>query len=480
MNQHSKDRRKLFSFAAWLGASFVVSGAVRLIAVGIVGRALGPETFGRLQYATSLYLYFFAFAEFGLVTLGTVRIAREPALARAYGRIIVTALLLMSAASLVVLLCLAPFIAPTESAFLMVYGVGLIVHALSLEWALRGLGRMGAVAVFEVVRSLSYLGAVVLLVSKPDHALRVVFLQVGAAALAAAGLALYYKRVTSPVASGSSVAVEPPDPGFARAAIAAAAPIAAGQIVAIFYGQCDLIALRWLASAAAVGYYAPGVRMLLPLNQLVSLALQAWLPVLASSYSASRERFSALLVELLEGLAWLIIPGGIAGWLMVPWLLELFFGAGYLPGAASFRGLVLAFGVLCIRSPLSMAFLAVSREWHYLGVTSLATVVRTASVMVLVPPLGVEGAALGVLLGELSFFVGSLSFLRVVGSGRLLVAYTGPAVSGCAAVLSLYLIPVEWGSPRWVVAASLYGVGFWGLAWPRFRRLLRLLRAAGG
>jgi O-antigen/teichoic acid export membrane protein len=447
--QESSDRYRLISFAAWQSGSFAVSGALRLVAVGVVGRALQPQTFGALQYATSLYYSFYALSEFGLVALGTRLVAQSPERATIHARVIGRARFVMATAAFVLLAGLSGWIAGPDRTFLILYGLGLFVQAAMLDWALRGLGRVNAVASVEMLRSLGYLFAVLALVRGPEHAVRVIVLQLGSVAASALVLRL---MLGARRAAAQGHALDEP----LASVIRAAAPIAAGDIVASVYGQCDLVALRWLGSAGDVGFYAPGMRMIQPLVQLISVALLGWLPVLTSAFGRSRDAFAALMADLEEALAWALVPATAAGWLLAPRLLQAFFGASYAPGQGSFQVLVAALGVLAWRAPLSVAFIATGREWAYLKVILGATVLKLAAAAALVPRLGPVGAAAAALVGDVGFAIASLLSVQTVAARILVRAVAGPAAATLLATAGFWGVEPAGRGLAWVVAAILY------------------------
>jgi PST family polysaccharide transporter len=439
------ERHRMISFAAWQTGSFVISGLLRLVAVGLVGRALQPETFGRLQYATSLYFYFCAVAEFGLVALGTRWIAQSPELAANHVRDISRSRLLMATAAYLLLAALAPWAGGSEQLFLVLYGVGLFLQAATLDWALRGLGRVDSVALVEVVRSAVYLASVGGLVSTPEHAVRVIVLQLGTQAAAAAALALLLRPRLRPAA---------PTQEKVLSSLRAAAPIAAGDIVASAYGQCDLVTLRWLGGVGEVGLYAPGLRMIQPFIQLVSVALLAWLPLLSVSAARSREGFARLMEDLLTTLAWLLVASALIGWIAGPVLLDALFGTGYAAGGTSFRLLIVSLGILAWRAPMSIAFIASGREWVYLAVISGSTLVKVIACAVLVRWGGAAGAAAGTVLAEICFAIGSALFLSSASPARLLRTCALPLLAGASAAV-VYRLLLDLGTALAAGAAAL-------------------------
>lgn len=442
------ERRRMLQFAAWQTGSFVISGVLRVLTVGLIARALLPPVFGALQYATSLAFYFYALAEFGLVALGTRRVARDPRSAGRHVADISKAKFFLASVSFLLLSGLARPLAGANWPYVLILGAAVFLGPIQIDWALRGLGRVDIVAIAEVLRSAVHLGAVALLVRTPEHAIRAVVLQVGSLAGVAISLfallprQLRRARESAPESSTPQVFGGPSVGTGVLATVLAAAPIAAGDLVASVYGQCDLIALHWLGEPAAVGYYAPGLRMIGPFIQLISFALLAWLPIL-SGLASQPKKFGEALVELQSLIAWVVVPATALGWLLAPTILRVLFGAEYAAGASSFQLLIVSLGVLAWRAPLSIAFIAAGREWNYLGVICGATVVKVVAATLLIPALGAPGAAAAAIAADVGFALGSSLWIRVVPASRLVRTWVAPlAVAGVGAVAVVLLRPL--------------------------------------
>ena len=101
-------------------------------------------------------------------------------------------------------------------------------------------------------------------------------------------------------------------------------------------------------------------------------------------------------VGILAALA-VALPLGLLG----PWLITTIYGADFAAAASPFQILVAEAAVAAISSTMAQAFLSVGRPGVITILQVASFLVGAAMIVVLVPRLGMQGAALGLLAGSL-------------------------------------------------------------------------------
>jgi len=161
--------------------------------------------------------------------------------------------------------------------------------------------------------------------------------------------------------------------------------------------RLDQLMLGGMASNVSIGLYVIAVR----LSEMTTLAADAiadaLMPEVAASGTAKRAELLTARSLRLAIYMHLLLLGPL--WLGAPSILRLLFGEGFVPATSAFRWLLVAAGVWSCGSILISGL----RGFGHPGVSTLArfsaAVVTGVSLLVLLPRMGITGAAISSLLG---------------------------------------------------------------------------------
>jgi len=151
----------------------IIAQFLGLIAIVYLARILGPEDFGKINFAIAIITYFTLIANLGLPLLGTREIAREREKIADYLNNILTMRLCLAGLSFSLLLLMIYFLnKPVEIKYLIIlYGLGLIPSALLLDWLFQGIERMEYIALGRILGGVIYLGFVLWFIKSRDQLL---------------------------------------------------------------------------------------------------------------------------------------------------------------------------------------------------------------------------------------------------------------------------------------------------------------------
>lgn len=161
--------------------------------------------------------------------------------------------------------------------------------------------------------------------------------------------------------------------------------------------RLDQLMLGAMASNVAIGLYVIAVR----LSEMTTLAADAiadaLMPEVASSKTANRaELLCARSLRLAIYMHLLLFP---PLWLAAPLILKVLFGPSFVPATGAFRWLLVAAGVWSCGSIVINGL----RGFGYPGLSTLArfsaAVITGAALVVLLPRMGITGAAIASLIG---------------------------------------------------------------------------------
>ncbi len=204
--------------------------------------------------------------------------------------------------------------------------------------------------------------------------------------------------------------------GGMRALWSATWPLGVAGLCQQLYFYVDNVFVRVLEGDAELGRYNVAVRLLSFLIMGAQFATVSALPWLARRPQAERGAAAARLAQPL-------FAGACLGaGLVWPWseaLLRFLFGEGFGSAAASLRWLLLAAATIYAGAPLLWAVVAAGRPRAVLAVTAAALAVNLAGNAVLIPRLGIEGAALATLATEGAVAIGAFVSLALAGARPL-------------------------------------------------------------
>jgi O-antigen/teichoic acid export membrane protein len=153
-----------------------------------LARVLGVNTYGVLEFASSLLTYLLLLADAGLEIWGTREAAQTSDIRRLIGRVMPLRFLTAGIAFAILLGMLPPY--PYLRTVLVLFGLSLFAQAASLKWVLMGQEKMARVAGGLVLAQLVFAGSVFALVRDPAHVVWVPVMKFASDAV----LAVYFAR----------------------------------------------------------------------------------------------------------------------------------------------------------------------------------------------------------------------------------------------------------------------------------------------
>ncbi|MGI8807268.1 MAG: oligosaccharide flippase family protein [Acidimicrobiales bacterium] len=387
-------RRSLASFGN-LAAGETVASLLRFVGLIWVARQLGPGAFGTASAGYAVALYVTLFAHSGLDIVGTRALARDARHAdRTLGEIVGLRLLL--AAGWYVLLLAGTFAAPLADDVRLVvilFGGSVFTFALDVRWSFVGIQRTRPAAVAAAVSALSYLVGVIALVHRPGDLIRVPLVHVGAEAVMAAILMVASRR-----RFGRWRPTLPPD--RLRPLLAASAPVTFMLGVRGLTITVDVVLARILLSGAEAGRYAAASRIATVGISYLGLYYVSLLPSVVRAFNrgpdAMRRLVRVALIRVLSIGPAVVLVATIA----TPPVVRLVLGPNYAGTARLLQVLLWGLLLLAFTGIYSSVLLAVDARRVLVGVTAVALAVNVVANVVLLPRVGVMGAAIATLLTE--------------------------------------------------------------------------------
>lgn len=275
----------------------------------------------------------------------------------------------------------------------MIFGLTVFLTGISPEWVPQAKHRADVTALAGFSAQLGFFGLAALALASGAGLWAIASAKVAADLLVAGGLIRWLHRNHPPTE-------DHPEPGDVAALGRESAPICGTQLLRNISLTSDVLILGVMTTTAAVGHYVGAARLF---TLLLALATSYFVILLPRLAERGRESGVALANELAAGLRravpmGLLVAGGIA-LLAVP-LLTFLFGAEFAAAGNALRLLAAAAMLNLISRHYRQVLLVRGGQRTDLRLTGVCVAVHVGAKVLLIPVLGLTGAALGTVLGE--------------------------------------------------------------------------------
>lgn len=416
-----------------VGVARAVSLALGVLVLGLLGRRLGPDGFGTLQFALAVMVYPTILVDLGLTTLGLREIAKGAPSQVVIGRILGARLVLAVG---VVIMMVAGILSlpldPETRAVFSILTLGVAGSAMNARWVLQGERRFERSAFLDVVSTAAQLLASVALVGGTGDVLW---------AAMALTLATWVTTVVSIVAVGQNDRFRPRIGRELRAVLLRGLPLGAAAVAITLYYSVDTVLLGFFRGAAEVAFYAAAYRILLPALALAGAVGTVAIPhftFLGGQDAALADQAAANLSRrmILAGL-----PIAAVGTIAAETIIIFVYGPEFGPAAVPFG--ILVWSVVTVYANAAFAFLILAREGdrRYLLATAAGAAVNVSLNLVVIPLMGMAGAAVTTILSEITVLGLLLWWTRDVSRSAVVSAIRAAALP--TLVMSVVVWPIR-------------------------------------
>lgn len=373
--------------AQWLATGYV--GGVSLLLSMVLGRLMGPDTFGVYNYVLSLAAIYGVLQDGGFRTF----VMREKAAASLAPEAVETRLVPMSLGHLLTVTVLGTAVALVafgEQRWAMALAVAVTGGRVFLAFVsayLRGLGAFGADALWQAglrsITALTLLGGW-LIWETAEGAL--------AGWLAGQGIGLLLPAARR--------YLRPPRFNLARDVLRTSLAFLTIDAFTALYFRIDIVLLEHLTGDSAVtGTYAAAYRLLEGIIFVLAPLSAMFFRQLRVNWQAE-SAFNHLMLRQLAAMAVLGLAIAAVVWGLSGPIIGLTFGGAYTDATDVLPWLFAALVFILPNAVLTQALIATDREWWYAVAALIAAVGNAALNLWLIPGYGMLGAAWATLATE--------------------------------------------------------------------------------
>lgn len=366
--------------------------------VGVVylAHVLGPESFGRLNFALALTAHFMLLTNLGLTRLGTQEIAKTPQLIGQYtGNIVAMRLCLASIGLLVLVVLMTLIDKPLEVKYLIVlFGAGLIPGAVLLDWSFQGGERMEYIALSRILTVGLYTVCLLLAVKSPDQLLRVPCFQFGAGLLAAAVLLILFSRTFPNLRLQFD---------FSRwkDLLRRALPLGIALIMVQLIYYVDTVILGFMRSDAEIGYYNAAYKIVIVCVGTAGNFFESIFPLMARYYNTAKEQFIQVQTLNVRLMFCISIPIVVGGSILAKTIILTLYGPDYQGSIDVFYLLIWIPAIVYVNTVYAWGLWAMDMHMLYMKIVAIQLAVNISFNIILIPHWGILGAAVATILSEI-------------------------------------------------------------------------------
>ncbi len=382
----------------WLFAGQLIGRLLRATIVIYAARVLGAASWGAFSYAVGIAAFLTIFSDIGINALITKEASRNPELKSQYlstAFFVKLSLLMIFVLGVIIA---TPYLTNIPEAVSL---MPIIIFVFAFD-TLRDLGtalsrameKMEIEAGINIFTNfaIALLGFIFLMASRSSESLAIAYALGSGVGLVAIFFALR-KNFSGLVHNFQRHLIKP--------ILATAWPFGLMGLMGVVMLNTDIIMLGWLTTATKVGYYAAAQKPIQLLYVLPTLLASSIFPVIARLAKADPEAVKRLLEKYVALVLLVAVPVIIAGLIFASQIITILFGAEYAPAILTFRILILTIAIVYPSTLIGNAIFAYDHQKAFLKFALAAIFGNVFFNAILIPPLGIEGAAISTVVTQL-------------------------------------------------------------------------------
>lgn len=422
-----------------------------LVSVAYIARTLSPAGVGSVAFAQNIVSYFVMFAAMGIPTYGTREIAvcREDPQKR---DAVFSELIFLN--GIATLFCAAIYyggialLRPEDTLLHCIMGLCILLNLINIDWLYQGEEDYVYITLRSFIVKLVMLMALFCFVkTEADYLIYGLIQCLGVGGNYIFNVFHARKRVRL-VMRGLNI----------RRHMKPVMLLLLSGLVGAVYARCDVTVLGAITSDAEVGYYTSAQKVITVVITMITASTAVFLPRLSNVIRRDMQQFQWYLRCGTWLVLWLAIPAFMGLLLVSEDLTRFLFTDAYLPMVDTLKILsllVLIRGLgdlLCYQAVISSG-----REKELIFPRVIASLVSVLLLTVLIPRLGINGAAIALIVSET--LVNGMILIRQRDLLRFAVAWKDLmgillACGAMAATVVAIQLALPWGAARFVLSVA--------------------------
>jgi O-antigen/teichoic acid export membrane protein len=432
---------------AILSAATVLIRLIGFVVITLFARKAGPHTFGTYSFALALAGFVVgAPTNFGIGTLGTRKIARDPGDA---GKVVGEALAvqaIIAAVAVALLVALVHLLSMDRDLLTLTPLLALyyVAYGMTVDWALQGLQRLRAVAAARLAGQVLF-GIVtpLILVRGPAGAERYAAVFAAGAILTAIVAFAMVRRAIGPIRVSWAIA---PLWDLAKRA----APLGFSLVMLQIYYSMDQVLLGLLTNKTQVGQYAAAAKLPVVLSGFIVIWMSAVYPHASKLFTQDSDALRRQLGSFTSLSVVAALPLAAGSAIVGTGVMTAMFGPAYRPASTPFAILMVASAMSVVSVNYTSLAMAAGKERTFAMAVTVASIINVLLNLLLIPFYGMIGAAIATVAAQ--------SVVFTVCARRVVAVIGRPPVAGhrivgavaATAVMSAVLLAMPSSTLVWL------------------------------
>ncbi|OQA91399.1 MAG: putative O-antigen transporter [Elusimicrobia bacterium ADurb.Bin231] len=387
--------QRIFKNYFSLTVSQIATNFMGVITVAYLARKLGPNAFGKLNFALSVVGYFAILSHFGLNTIGTREIASYKDKASVYVFNIIFLKTLFGVVSYIFLAFFVYMSANKDNAgyLILVYGLTIFTaNVYMFDWVYQGLEQMEFLAVSNILVSISYLAMLMFFVKNVTDTVYVPWILFVSQLFAVIFLFLLFISNSKSKITGFAL-----DKDLSFNLIRKAAPVGISGIMTVVVLNFPTTLLGYLCHFREVGFFNAANKIAVILSQIVLAYATAIFPTISYYYRHSADKFGRIVNFTLRLIIAIGIPSCTGIFILSNRIIRFIYGESFGDAHLLLRILILSAFFIYLHVIFSFLLWATNLQRKVLKIT----VVQAGMTLFLCTVLGGVYGSAGVCYGIL-------------------------------------------------------------------------------
>ena len=411
-----------------------------------LARTLGVSSYGILEFALSLMMYFFLLADGGIELWATRESAKTEEISPLVKKVLPLRLLLAGLAFILLLglLNILPDF-PFLIRLVVLFGLSLFVQAANLKWVFLGKEHMSFVGRGLALSQLVFAIGVVVLVRNPGEVYWVPLMKLFGDLSMAGYFARRFVQIYGKLPTLSHRHIQ-------FGILGPALVMGGTQALGILSYNFDTLIIGYMLGPMGVGVYNAAYR---PVTVGLSVPLTYFMglfPVLSRLHTVDINEFKHT-VKRSFGLAFAVaLPIGITGFFLSESIILFLFGEAYRGATPVLQILTWSAFLVILRGPYRQGLTAAGKQNVDFRCAAISTLTNIGFNFFLIPRFGIVGAAIATVIGDLIWFVIACgAFHRLMINASVHTLLLKPTLAGLT-MTGTFLFSTSF---HWVIQACL-------------------------
>lgn len=364
-----------------------------------LARILGPEDFGKINFAMAIVAYFGIFINLGIPIFAVkkVSIKRDnlERLRRYVNYILSLRIILMLVVFSLLFLFTIFLNKPLQIKYLILfYGLALLSNVFYLDWAFQAIEKMEYMVLPSIISNLFYAVLLIRFIKSSEQLLLVplfsflgsifgviisifIFLKIFGRFKIKFNINIFKRIITSSLPIGIS-----------------------GIMVSAFY-QLPIVMLGFMRSNKEVGFYNAGYKLVFFLLTVITTYYSALFPITSYYYNKSLDYFNKIIRNTAKLMLIVALPLSFGGAILAGPLMKLIYGLKFMEGVVVLQILIWDVFLVYVGSIFGQGLLAAHKQKELSLISMLMFMICLVMNLMLIPILGIAGSALAILIAEI-------------------------------------------------------------------------------